>query len=62
MPFILNHDLLTQSRAALGRRDRLYWVVGGAGSSKTTTCRALSAKFELPVHDMDAHIYGAYHD
>ncbi len=58
MPFIINHDLLTRSRAALFRRDRLYWVVGGAGSGKTTICEALSAKFELPVYDMDAHIYG----
>ena len=61
MPFIINGDLLTQAQAALFRRDRLYWVVGGAGSGKTTICEALSAKFELPVYDMDAHIYGAYH-
>ena len=61
MPFILNNDLLAQSRAALCRRERLYWVVGGAGSGKTTICEALSAKFELPVYDMDTHIYGAYH-
>lgn len=61
MPFILNNELLTQSRAALCRRERLYWVVGGAGSGKTTICQVLSAKFELPVYDMDAHIYGAFH-
>jgi len=61
MPFILNNELLTQSQAALCRRESLYWVVGGAGSGKTTICNALAAKFELPVYDMDAHIYGAYH-
>ena len=61
MPFIINKDLLAHSRAALSRRDRLYWVVGGAGSGKTTICNALTAKYELPVYDMDAHIYGAYH-
>ena len=61
MRFIINNDLLTQSRASLFRRDRLYWVVGGAGSGKTTICRALSARFDIPVYDMDAHIYGAYH-
>jgi len=61
MRFIINNDLLTQSRATLFRRDRLYWVVGGAGSGKTTICRALSARFDIPVYDMDAHIYGAYH-
>ena len=61
MQFILNNDLLTQSRASLFRRDRLYWVVGGAGSGKTTICQALSASFNIPVYNMDAHIYGAYH-
>ncbi len=61
MPFIINNDLLTHSHATLFRRDRLYWIVGGAGSGKTTICEALAAKFELPVYDMDAHIYGAYH-
>jgi len=61
MPFIINNDLLTQSRTALFKRDRLFWVVGGAGSGKTTICRALSAQFNVPVYDMDAHIYGAYH-
>ncbi len=62
MPFLINHDLLTRSRAALFRRDRLYWVVGGAGSGKTTICNVLSARFDIPVYDMDAHIYRAYHD
>ncbi len=57
MPFIINSDLLLQSRTDLFRRDRLYWIVGGAGSGKTTICEALSTKFDIPVYDMDAHIY-----
>ena len=61
MRFIINNDLVTQSRATLFRRGRLYWVVGGAGSGKTTICRVLSARFNIPVYNMDAHIYGAYH-
>jgi hypothetical protein len=61
MEFIINNDLLAQSRESLFRRDRLYWVVGGAGSGKTTICQSLSASFDIPVYDMDAHIYGAYH-
>ena len=59
--FIISNNLLTQSRATLSGRDKLFWVVGGAGSGKTTICQALSAKFNIPVYDMDAHIYGAYH-
>ena len=62
MRFIINDDHLLQSRTALSGRDKLYWVVGGAGSGKTTICRALSAKYDIPVYDMDAHIYGTYHD
>lgn len=61
MHFILNNDLLTQARLSLGRRHRLYWVVGGAGAGKTTICRLLSARFDIPIYDMDAHIYGTYH-
>ena len=61
MEFIINNDLLAQCRESLFKRDRLYWVVGGAGSGKTTICQAISARFDIPVYDMDAHIYGAYH-
>ena len=61
MRFIVNNELLTQARKALFGRDRLYWIVGGAGSGKTTICREISDKFHIPLYDMDAHIYGAYH-
>jgi len=61
MEFIINNDLLADARESLLRRDRLYWVVGGAGSGKTSICQALSARFNIPIYDMDAHIYGAYH-
>jgi hypothetical protein len=39
----------------------MYWILGGAGSGKTTISRSLSAKFGIPVYDMDEHIYGTYH-
>lgn len=61
MQFDINHDLLAQARAVLWKRDRLVWIVGGAGSGKTTLCRSLSDRFDVTVYDMDAHIYGAYH-
>lgn len=57
----LGKDLLSQSRTMLSKRDNLYWIVGGASSGKTTICRALSTSHGIPVYDMDAHIYGAYH-
>jgi len=59
--FLINDDLLTQARAALSSREGLYWIVGGAGTGKTTVCRVLSARFGIPIYDMDAHVYGAYH-
>lgn len=61
MPDSINTDLLTQARAAFASRTNLYWVVGGAGSGKSTICRALSAQYSFSIYDMNAHIYGAYH-
>jgi len=61
MEFIINNDLLAKFRESQLRRDKLYWVVGGAGSGKTTISQTLSTVFNIPVYDMDAHIYGVYH-
>jgi len=61
MGFPVNHDLLIKSRNSLVSRKNLYWIVGGAGSGKSTISKVLLAKFEIPLYDMDAQIYGAYH-
>lgn len=61
MRYTTNADLLARARAALSGRDDLYWVVGGSGAGKTTVCRALSTRYAIPLYDMDAQIYGAYH-
>jgi hypothetical protein len=61
MRYAINQDHLSHARATLSKRDSLYWIVGGAGSGKTTICHALAASHGIPVYDMDAHIYGAYH-
>lgn len=61
MRFILNENLLSHARAILSNRHRLYWILGGAGAGKSTVCRILSERFGIPIYDMDAHIYGAYH-
>ncbi len=62
MRFPIDNNLLTQSRDSLSKRNGLYWFVGGAGSGKSTICRTLSTRFDSPVYDMDAHIYGTFHD
>lgn len=59
--FPIDSHLLTQACRALSAREGLYWIVGGAGSGKTSICQALSVQCGLPVYDMDAHIYGTYH-
>ena len=61
MRFNINNNLLSQSREKLSSRKNLFWIVGGAGSGKTTICQSLSDKLEIPVYDMDDHIYGTYH-
>jgi hypothetical protein len=57
----INHQLLSEVSQTFSNRDRLFWVVGGAVSGKTTICTILSERFGIPIYDMDAHIYGAYH-
>ena len=60
MRFVIDHALLARAQEKLSGRT-LLWIVGGAGSGKTTVCQALSARLGLSVYDMDAHIYGSYH-
>ena len=61
MQFIITQNLLQKAQETLGNRKKLYWIVGGAGSGKTTICQALASQYNIPVYDMDAHIYGAYY-
>ena len=61
MRFPIDHHFLSQARTALSDRNKLYWILGGAGSGKSTICQALSTRYGLPVYDMDAHIYEDYH-
>ncbi|MBT3321614.1 MAG: AAA family ATPase [Anaerolineae bacterium] len=61
MKFSVNKSLLSDAHFSLRKRKKLYWIIGGAGSGKTTICKALSENFGFPIYDMDAHIYGDYH-
>lgn len=53
--------LLAQVAERLRTLGDIFWIVGGAGSGKTTVCLLLSDLCGLPVYDMDAHIYGSFH-
>ena len=59
--FVVNEALLAAAKAKFANRPRVYWLVGGSGSGKTTLCQALAQQYNLPIYDMDAHIYGEYH-
>jgi hypothetical protein len=61
MRFNINNALLTQAYTVLSKRKDFYWILGGAGSGKTTISQALSSKFDIPIYNMDDHIYGTYH-
>jgi hypothetical protein len=58
--FTLNHALVEKARAVLSEHSNLYWLIGGSCAGKSTICRALSSRYNLPVYDMDEHIYGSY--
>lgn len=59
--FKIDVNLLHQAQKTISQHRQVYWVVGGAGSGKTTICQALAETYGLTVYDMDAHIYGEYH-
>ena len=49
------------TREILATRPRLYFLIGGSCTGKTTLTQAFATQQGLPVIDMDAHIYGDYH-
>ena len=59
--FAVDMGLLDRVAERLRAHVDIFWILGGAGSGKTTVCRLLSDLSGLPVYDMDAHIYGSYH-
>lgn len=60
MTYELNNHLLIEARAILYDRDDIYWIIGGAGSGKSTISRKLSERNNLPIYDMDEYVFGHY--
>ncbi len=52
---------LNTAKTMLATRPRLYFLIGGSCTGKTTLSQAIANQYGLPVIDMDAHIYGDYH-
>lgn len=58
--FPIDGPLLNRARQALCHRRRLFWILGGACSGKTTLSAYLTKKKGISGYDMDAHIFGEY--
>ncbi len=60
MHFTVDTGLLLKARDVLADRRRIYWVVGGSCVGKSTLCRALAARCNLALVDMDLAIFDTY--
>ena len=59
--FTVDEGLVARARSVLGAMSGLRFIVGGAGTGKSTVCTALAARSGLAVVDMDARLYGSWH-
>jgi hypothetical protein len=59
--FRVDERLLAECRSAMADDPRVFWLVGGAGSGKSTIARAMHEDLGIGIFDMDARIYGSYH-
>lgn len=62
MTFKIDHTLIKKAQSFFANKKNIHWILGGSGAGKTTICKTLAEQFQVPVYDMDAHIYGAYHE
>ena len=60
MTFELDYQLLKEAQAVLFDRDNIYWIIGGAGSGKSTISRELSDRCHIPIFDMDEYVFGRW--
>jgi len=49
------------ARRALAGHSGLRFILGGAGTGKSSVCAALAARHGLEILDMDARLYGSWH-
>lgn len=58
--FPLATTLLDEARPIFEKATQLAWIIGGAGSGKTTLSRFLAARLGWPVYDMDEAVFGRF--
>jgi hypothetical protein len=59
-PFSPNPQLIAKAAAQLAPFSHLYWILGASATGKSTVCQYMAGQLNLPIYDMDAHIYDAY--
>lgn len=57
----VDEALLADAHRVLGSLAGLRFVLGGAGTGKSTVCAALATRHGLEILDMDARLYGSWH-
>jgi hypothetical protein len=57
----VDEALLAEARDALAGHAGLRFVLGGAGTGKSTVCAALADRHGVEILDMDARLYGSWH-
>ncbi len=60
-PFAVDAILLESAADRLRAHRRLRFVLGGAGTGKSTVSAALADRHGLEILDMDARLYGSWH-
>lgn len=58
--FATDGNLLNHARDILWTRQNLRWLIGGAGSGKSTVSRAVAARTGIPIYDMDEAFFGRF--
>jgi hypothetical protein len=58
---VVDEALLAEARQVLADHAALRFVLGGAGTGKSTVCAELADQYGIEVFDMDAHLYGSWH-
>ena len=53
-------ELLAEAARLLSPYKRLYWIIGGAASGKTTLSRLISERSGMDRYDIDEHSFGDY--
>ena len=57
----VDEALLADARRVLAGHAGLRFILGGAGTGKSSVCAALAARHGLEILDMDARLYGSWH-